>query len=211
MGSDDDIDASIGEPSDDPALVTWRRETTQHLDVDGIRGKSRSKDFAVLTGQNRRRHEHRNLFAVLDRFECSSNRHLGLAVADVAADQPVHGFARLHVLFDRFDRGELIGCLFERKRFFKLVLPRVVRRVCKALGHLPGFVQFDKFVGDLLDLGAYLRFLPGEVRATHLVECRAITAGIAPDRVDVFGRYIELVAAAVRDQEIVLLAAANGS
>ena len=51
----------------------------------------------VLRGEHGRRHEDGDLLAVLDRLERGPQRDLGLAVADVADDQPVHRPAGLHV------------------------------------------------------------------------------------------------------------------
>ena len=44
----------------------------------------------MLLGQDGRRHQHRHLLAVHDRLEGRPDGHLGLAVADVAAEQAVH-------------------------------------------------------------------------------------------------------------------------
>ena len=54
----------------------------------------------VLGGEDGRRDEDRDLLAVLDRLERGPQRHLGLAVADVADDEPVHRPDQLHVGLD---------------------------------------------------------------------------------------------------------------
>ena len=48
----------------------------------------------MLLGEQRRRHEHRDLLAVGERDERRAQRDLGLAEADVAADEAVHRLAR---------------------------------------------------------------------------------------------------------------------
>ena len=52
----------------------------------------------MLLGQHRRGHQHGHLLARIDRLERGPHRHFGLAVADVAAEQPVHGPRLLHVV-----------------------------------------------------------------------------------------------------------------
>ena len=65
----------------------------------------------MLLREQRGGHQHGHLLAVLHRLERRPHRDLGLAVADVAADQPVHRDGLLHVPLDLVDRGELVGRL----------------------------------------------------------------------------------------------------
>ena len=62
----------------------------------------------MLARQQRRRADHRHLLAREGGDEGRAQRHLGLAEADIAADQPVHRFARGHVLEDVGNRLELV-------------------------------------------------------------------------------------------------------
>ncbi len=78
---------------------------------------------AVLLGQNRRRHQHRHLVAGIDRFERGAHGQLGFAVADVAAQQPVHRPRLTHVVLDGGDGGELIGRFAVGKRGVEFALP----------------------------------------------------------------------------------------
>ena len=86
----------------------------------------------MLLGQHGRRHEHRHLLAVLDRLERGPHRHLGLAVADVAAQQPVHRPRLLHVLLDLFGRRDLVVRRLVRELGLELPLPLGVRRIRRA-------------------------------------------------------------------------------
>jgi hypothetical protein len=54
----------------------------------------------VLERQHRGRGEHRDLLAVHDRLERRAHRDLRLPVADIAAEQAVHGRRRFHVPLD---------------------------------------------------------------------------------------------------------------
>ena len=56
-------------------------------------------------------------------LEGGAQRDLGLAVADVAADQPVHRPRRFHVGLDQLDRLALVGRLGEREALLELALP----------------------------------------------------------------------------------------
>ena len=73
-----------------------RREACATL--TGKPRKRSAKVLAVLPRQQRRRHHDRDLLAVERDRERGAQRHLGLAEADVAADQPVHRPAAFEVL-----------------------------------------------------------------------------------------------------------------
>ena len=62
----------------------------------------------VLKREHRRRREERDLLAVHHRLERGAHRHLGLAVADVAAQQAIHRRRRFHVALDVGDRRLLV-------------------------------------------------------------------------------------------------------
>ena len=62
----------------------------------------------MLPRQQRGRHHHRDLLAVHRRDESRAQRHLGLAEADVAADQPVHRPAGAEILQHGVDGRQLI-------------------------------------------------------------------------------------------------------
>ena len=62
----------------------------------------------MLLDQQRGRHQHGDLLAVLHGLERGPHRDLGLAVSDVTADQPVHRAGPFHVGFGVGDRLELL-------------------------------------------------------------------------------------------------------
>ena len=61
--------------------------------MTGQSAKRSAKCLVVLLGEQRGRHEHRDLLAAGDGDERGAQRDLGLAEADVAADQAVHRLA----------------------------------------------------------------------------------------------------------------------
>ena len=82
----------------------------------------------MLKAQNRGRREHRNLLAVLHRFEGRAHGHFGLAIANVSAQQPIHRRGRFHVVLDGTDRRILIVGLAVIERILKFLLKFIVFR-----------------------------------------------------------------------------------
>ena len=65
-------------------------EPVDDLDVERKLAHPRREAAMMLLGQDRRRHQHGHLLAGVDGLEGRADGDLGLAVADVAADQAVH-------------------------------------------------------------------------------------------------------------------------
>ena len=83
-----------GQPLEDALLLAGRAEAAEALDDERILGQALAEGAEVLLGQHGRRHQHGHLLAVVDGLEGGPDGQLGLAVADVAADQAVHRPAR---------------------------------------------------------------------------------------------------------------------
>ncbi len=128
VGADDDVDRPVGQTVDHPAGLGRGEEAGQHLDPDRVAGEAVGEGLEVLGGQQGGGDQDGHLLAVLDGLEGGPDGHLGLAEADVAADQAVHGGVRLHVRLDVLDGLELVGRLVVGERLLHLVLPRRVRR-----------------------------------------------------------------------------------
>ena len=79
----------------------------------------------MLARQQRRRHDHRDLLAAHRRDEGGAQRHLGLAEADVAADQPVHRPAGRQVVEHAVDGGQLVVGLLVGEAGAELVVERL--------------------------------------------------------------------------------------
>ncbi len=102
VGSDDYVDTALGEPFQHSLLlgrgIEPRHRPHGHRECRIPLGER----LQMLLDEQRGRDENGDLLAVLHRLECSPHRNLGLAVADIAADDPVHrdGFAHvgLHLL-----------------------------------------------------------------------------------------------------------------
>ena len=126
--ADHDIHLPAREALDGLLRLPVGLEAAERAQVHGEPGEPLGERLHVLPHQQRRRHEHRDLLAVLHRLERGAHRDLGLAVADVARDEPVHRDRPLHVGLHLVDRDELIGRLDERERLLELALPRGVGR-----------------------------------------------------------------------------------
>ena len=163
----------------------------------------------MLLGEQGRRHEDRGLLAVLDRLEDGAHRDLGLAEADVAADEAVHRGGPLHVRLDVVDRLELVGGLDVGERLLELDLPGGVGREGVAGLAEAALVEHDELLGDLAHGAAHPRLGALPVAAAEPAERRLLAAGVGRDRVDLVGGDVEAVVAAVLEQQVVALGAAD--
>ena len=110
----------------------------------GKPSKRRLHGVIMLLREHRRRHKNGRLLAVGHAFERGAQRHLGLAVPHVAAQQAVHRGRRFHVLLDILDRLQLVGRFLEGEIILELALPCAVRAEGVALLILAFGVEFDQ-------------------------------------------------------------------
>ena len=192
--ADDHVDGAVGEARDRLARLLVGLEPAERAHVHGESREPLAEGLEVLPHEQGRRHEHRDLLAVLDGLECGAHRDLGLAEADVAREQAVHRDRPLHVGLDLVDRLQLVGRLGERERLLELVLPRGVGAERVALRRHAGGVELHELDGDLAHglAGAALRLRP--VAAAHLRQRGRLAADVAAEQVELVGRHEELVA-----------------
>ncbi len=130
---------------------------------------------------------------MVDGLEGGADGHLGLAVADVAADEAVHGAGALHVGLGLVDGLELVGGLGEGEGCLKLALPGVVLGEGVAGLGLARGVQAQEFGGEVDggELGGLARLFPA-VRA-DAAELRAhlAQADVAADQVRLLKRHVQ--------------------
>ena len=100
-----DVNASVRQRLNDVPLFASGPEPAQNLDVDRICAHPLGEGHVMLLRQNRSRGKNRDLLAFHDCLERRPEGDLGLAVADVAADQPVHGAFVFHITLDLGKRG----------------------------------------------------------------------------------------------------------
>ncbi len=129
----------------------------------------------MLLGEDRGRHQHQHLLAVVRRLERRPQRDLGLAVSHVTADQPVHQ-RHLHVLLDRFDRLALVGGLSEGEALLEFPLPVGVHLERVPGAPAPLGVQAQQLTRELLCGAARSRLHRLPARASELRQRRVLAA-----------------------------------
>ena len=72
------------------SLLLRVAEAREHFHLDREGCQALLEGIVVLLGQDGGGHQDGDLLAVHHRFEGGAQRHLGLAVAHIAADQAVH-------------------------------------------------------------------------------------------------------------------------
>ena len=100
-------------------------------------GEALREGLEVLARQQRRRHDDRHLQALHRRDEGGAQRHLGLAEADIAADQPVHRLAGRQILHDHVDRRLLVVGLLIGEARRELAVEPFRRDQHRRGAHLP--------------------------------------------------------------------------
>ncbi len=163
----------------------------------------------MLAREQGRRHQHCGLEAVLHRFEDGPDGDLGLAEADIAADEAVHRSGVFHVRLDVGDRLQLVVRLWIGEGLLQLGLPGRVRGEGVPRRRRPALVELNELAGDLPGGRADARLLLLPVRAAEAVERRLLAAGVRGDRVYLVGRDVELVAAAILEQQVIPLCSAD--
>ena len=209
--ADDDVNLARLDALDDLFLLFGRAEARDEFDGHGEDGEARAEGLVVLVGEHRGRREHRRLLRVHDGLEGRAHRHLGLAVAHVAAQKPVHRRDGFHVALHVLDGRVLVGSGDVLERVLELALPRAVRREGVPLDELPFRVELQKLVGHVAHraLGLRLRLVPAE--SAQAVEHRLVPLGarIALHQVEPLDGHVELRLVGVGEQHELAFAPAE--
>src|SRR4029079_4376584 len=147
------------------------------------------------------------LLAVLDRLERGPQGDLGLAVADVTDDEPIHRSAGLHVELDLRGRSELVRRLLVREARLHLRLPRRIGAEAVTLRVGPGGVQLEELLGQVRDSFADPLLGPEPLGPAELAELRLLGPGVARDPRDLLDRHEDLVARREAQLEVVAVLA----
>ena len=103
-------------------------EAADHFDLDGKGREALLESFAVLEGEDGGGREHGDLLVVADGLEGGAHGDFGFAVADIAAEQAIHGELRLHVALDVGDGLALVVGLVVFEGVFEFFHPLGVGR-----------------------------------------------------------------------------------
>ena len=101
VSADEDIDFAGFGFLQDFFLLLRVAEAADHFNGDGERGEALLESFEVLEGEDRGGRQHRDLLVVADGFEGGAHGYFRFAIADVAAEQAVHGLRGFHVAESR--------------------------------------------------------------------------------------------------------------
>ena len=174
------------------------------LDPERQVGEPLAEGAEVLLGEDRRRHQHHHLLAVGGGLDRGAQRDLGLAEADVAADQPVHRPLRLHVALDRLDRFELVGGLAVGEGGLHRDLPLAVGREGVALAGAALGVEVEQLAGEGAGGSARARLHVLPALAAERRERRfAAGADVAAQLRQLVGGDVDAVLALVFEVEVV--------
>ena len=208
MRADDDVHLPGGELLDDPARLFRASEARQLGDPHRPVGKAIGKGLQVLLGEERRRAKDGDLLAVGDGDERGPQCDLGLAEADVAADQPVHRLAGGHVGDHRLDRRRLVWRRLVAEALGEGLEVALLDAEGVAVARGAPRVQGEQLGGGVAHLlrGARLGLVP--FVASKLVQRRllGLRAAVAADHAELRNGHIELVAALVLQEKEFALA-----
>ena len=209
MGPHHDVDAAGRQPLQNRFLLSPGAKPAEALDLDAKVLEAVSEGFKMLFREDGGGHQYGHLLAVEHRHEGRSQGHLGLPIAHVAADQPVHRLGTGHILSDIFDRFDLVGGFLVRETALELGHIVVHRLKGETRSNLAGRIELEQFPGNPLgrppDPG--LDLFPG--LAPHLVQHgrHTLHAHVLLDEPHTIHRQIEAVAPPVDNREIIVLRA----
>ena len=150
----DDVDLALAESREGRPLVLLLDEAGEHGHVDGEVPRTRSLKFSkccsarMVVGARKA-----TCLPEVAALKTGPHGYLGLAVADVAADEPVHGLVALHVRLHLLDAADLVGRLLVGEGRLEGQLPVVVLGEGVALGRPSMGVDPDEALGELLHRG----------------------------------------------------------
>ena len=197
--ADDHVDPPRRQVLQDGGLLRAAAEPADHLDPDRKRGEAVAERLVVLEHQHRGRRQQRHLLAVHHGLERGPQRHLGLAVAHVPAQQPVHGRRRFHVALDVGDRRHLIGRQLVLEGRLELLLPVGVGGEAVAGYGAPCGIELQQLLGHVAHGLADAGLGPLPARAAQAIERRILAPGVLLDQVELVDRHEQLVPAGIAD------------
>ena len=210
--ADEDVRLALGEALDRGALVGRGAEARDVLDRERVVAQALGEGAEVLLGEDRGRHEHQHLLAGVGGLEGGAQRDLRLAVADVAADQPVHRALGLHVPLDLLDRLALVARLRVGEGGLEVAQPVRVGREREAAAVAALGVEVEQLAGELLGGAAGARLHRVPARPAELGERRVLAAGadVARDLRELVDRHEDAVGALELEVEVVARDAGDG-
>jgi len=162
---------------DDQVLLASGAETGEQIDVHRVIGHALAERVEMLLREDGGGHEHGHLPAVHHRFERGANGNFGLAEADVAADQTIHGLGFFQVRFGFQNRAHLVGRFLIDECAFEFALPRCVGPNGVARLRFARSLDGEQLAGKIAYGLFRLRLRFGPARAAQRVERRPRVTG----------------------------------
>ena len=205
MGANDDVDGAVGDALLGLGQFLGADQPRGLAHLDRQAGEALREGLEMLARQKRGRHHHRHLETFHGGDEGGAQRHLGLAEADVAADEAIHRAAGGQILGDGVDGRLLVVGLLIGEARGELVIEPVGRNHGGRGAHLALGGDADQLASHVEQAALQLRLarLPGA--AAQLVErgFRRIRA-VARQKLDVLDRQEQPVVAGIADFEAVV-------
>ena len=207
MSGNDQVDLAGGELGDDLSLPRRGDTAREEFELERVGREAAAERFDVLQGEHGGWHQHGDLSPRLEHGEGGAQRHLGLAVANIAHDHAVHRARSTQVTLRCLDGGELIGRFAIREGRLKLGKPWAPWRNRWAMRQLARGVDAQQLIGEIVGrlLGALLGAAP--LATTESTELRMLRAGVARDACQLLHWREDGVGAAIGNLQVVALIA----
>jgi hypothetical protein len=210
--ADDDIDPAFGEFPQGLRRFLGRLEARDFGDPDRPVGEAVGEGLVMLFAEQRRRAQHGHLLAAGDGAERGAQGDLGLAEANVAADQAVHRLAGAHVVDDGGDGRRLVGGFLETETVGKGLVIVLGKGEGMALAGGAGGVESQQFGGGVARLLGRLALGLFPLAGAERMQRRGfrVGAGIARNDLQLRHRHEQLGLVGVMQFEEFLLAECRG-
>ena len=207
VGADHNIYVAGLEARNHFFLFLGRSEAAEDLHPDRVGAETLAERGVVLLSKDGGRHQDPNLKPIINCLERRPQGHFGFSIANVAADQAVHGLGLFHVGFDLVDGPGLVRGLFEGKCVFQLLLPGGVGAEVVTLCGLASGMEFQQVLGQFpgcaLDLffdpSPFCRVEPGQRWGLVL------SADVGRDSVQVVCGHVQLVFVGVLQDQVLFV------
>jgi len=183
--TDDDVHLAGLQGADDAVAFLLAAKARQLFDIHTPFSEAILEVLMVLLSEQGRGYEDGDLIAGIDGDKGSAHRDFGLAEAHVAADQPVHGPCRVHIVDDGLDGEFLIRRLFKGKAALEACQRLRIDCEFDAGARCPASVDVEQFRGHVMSTRGRLAARSLPLSAAEPMQRRVfrIGAGEAADEV----------------------------
>ena len=205
MGADDDLEGAVLQPCPRLGGVPGRHHPRQVAHLDRPAGEPLAEGLEMLPRQQGRRADDGHLLPAHGHDKGGPQRDLGLAEADVAADQSIHRRALAEVLQHIADGVQLVVRLLIGEAGAELVEQPLRRHNGGRGPQRPLGRKRDQPLGHVAQTGLGLGLARLPARAAQPVQLRPVgLRAVAGQEVDVLDRQIQFAVAGVEQFQTVV-------